>query len=104
MKKLLIIITTILLVTCGCALTGSTMQINLKGNPTTGYSWESKIKDKSVIKKVENKYVPDKTDKNIVGSGGTYKYTFKATKPGTTTITFTYSSASEKVYVITYKI
>ena len=93
--------------TCGCTLKSSqTMKITLAGNPTTGYSWTYKISDKSVLKDTtkSDNYTADKTEANIYGSGGTYEYSFKALKPGTTNIIFTYISTSEKAYQIVYKI
>ena len=62
--------------------------IELKGNPTTGYSWFYEIEDDSVISIEEDvKYLGAK---GMVGAPSLFTYTVTARKAGTTKITFEY--------------
>lgn len=62
--------------------------IELKGNPTTGYSWFYEIEDDSVISIEEDvKYLGAK---GMVGAPSLFAYTVTARKVGTTKITFEY--------------
>ncbi len=62
--------------------------IELKGNPTTGYSWFYQIEDDSVISIEEDvKYLGAK---GMVGAPSLFIYTVTARKAGTTKITFEY--------------
>ena len=66
---------------------GDMSMVTLKGNPTTGYSWEYTIEDESVIKLESESSV---TDNNAIGAGSTFKWSFRALKAGETKITFKY--------------
>ena len=74
-----------------CASTGFSAEkntIELKGNPTTGYSWFYEIEDESVISIEEDvKYLGDK---GMVGAPSLFTYTVTARKSGSTKITFEY--------------
>ncbi len=62
--------------------------IELKGNPTTGYSWFYEIEDDSVISIEEDvKYLGAK---GMVGAPSLFTYTVIARKSGSTKITFEY--------------
>ena len=62
--------------------------IELKGNPTTGYSWFYEIEDDSVISIEEDvKYLGDK---EMVGAPSLFTYTVTARESGSTNITFEY--------------
>jgi len=67
--------------------TGDIGSVTLKGNPTTGYTWQYKIQDENVVKLDSESSVPDS---DLIGAGSTFTWNFKALKPGTTTITFKY--------------
>lgn len=75
---------------------GDTIVIRLESNPTTGYSWSLAEIPSDIIQKVSNIYEPLKTSGNIVGSGGTEIWTFKAISKGNTTLTFQYARPWEK--------
>jgi inhibitor of cysteine peptidase len=76
---------------------GAVFTITLRSNPTTGYSWKiSKISDPLVIKSISSKYIPDKTDHGICGSGGREIWKFKANKCGKAFIEFSYQRPWEK--------
>ena len=62
--------------------------IELKGNPTTGYSWFYEIEDDSVISIEEDvKYLGVK---GMVGAPSLFTYTVTARESGSTKITFEY--------------
>ncbi len=62
--------------------------IELKGNPTTGYTWLYEIDDESVISIEEDvKYLGAK---GMVGAPSLFTYTITARKSGNTKITFEY--------------
>ncbi|HWQ21845.1 MAG TPA: protease inhibitor I42 family protein [Clostridia bacterium] len=89
---------------------GKTFTIALDANATTGYSWRQTIKDESVVAYVDNAYVAEARDPQVVGGGGTDTFTFKAVGKGTTTITLTYArpwesttAAQTRTIVITVK-
>ena len=82
------------------------MQFSFDANATTGFSWAQKTDGSSVVLEKEF-YTSPKTEEHgvaMAGQGGTQYYDYRAVKPGTTTITFTYQRAwenktPEKTYV-----
>jgi inhibitor of cysteine peptidase len=76
---------------------GSTLQVALNSNPTTGFKWElAQISDAAVLEKVnsifETPMVKQKEGSPpIVGAGGKEFWTFKALKRGTAVISMEYS-------------
>ncbi|GAA0078422.1 hypothetical protein UT300005_28010 [Clostridium sp. CTA-5] len=84
-----------------------TAEINLQGNPTTGYTWEYKINTDGIIKEDSKQYKQDKSNLEAVGVGGTYTWKFSALKEGTTEVTFKYRRPWEneviqtKTYIFT---
>ena len=77
-------------------------RIELKGNPTTGYSWFYEFEDDSVIQLEEDiKYLGSN---NVVGAPSLFTYTVVALKPGTTTVTFEYKRPWETVPAVDTKI
>ena len=67
--------------------------IELKSNPTTGYSWNADF-DKEYLSLAEPEYVPDQPE--LIGSGGVEKFTFTGFKAGTTEITMNYKRPWEE--------
>lgn len=83
---------------------GETLIIKLEGNPTTGYQWEMLPNDGGLVElQGEPEY---KSDSNLVGSGGLYRFTLKAIKPGTTAVELKYyrSFEPEVAPIQTYQI
>jgi predicted secreted protein len=84
-----------------------TVEINLKGNPTTGYTWEYDIASAGIIKEDSNQYKQDAANAGMVGVGGSYTWKFSALKEGTTEVTFKYYRSWEnkaietKTYIFT---
>jgi inhibitor of cysteine peptidase len=67
---------------------GDTLEIELDGNPTTGYGWEI-IPDESGVLTVTS----DPTyaaDSELIGSGGAYLFSFTADKAGETDVNLVY--------------
>jgi len=74
---------------------GKELVITLRSNITTGYHWQlTKAVDRNFIILTGLKYVPAKTKR--LGKGGKEEWTFKAVKPGTTSVSFQYVRSWEK--------
>jgi|GEM_PF-6988266 len=84
-----------------------TVDINLDGNPTTGYTWEYIIDIDGIIKEDSNEYNQKNANSGLVGTGGTYTWKFSSLKEGTAKITFKYlrpwekESTKTKTYICT---
>jgi predicted secreted protein len=70
---------------------GAQLVVSLTGNATTGYAWKIRSVNKSVLKPLTVKYVPNPNPKHLVGSGGVYKLSFKARAFGTTVLRLVYA-------------
>ena len=81
----------VIFASCAQKTASNEVSIMLPSNPTTGSSWTAEIEDKSVALLQKDEYKADKTDSNLLGSGGTQILTFKLLKPGETKITLTYA-------------
>jgi len=67
---------------------GQTFTVSLEGNPTTAYSWEVAEFDPAVVELAgEADY---KADSMLIGSGGVFKFTFKALAAGSTSLKLVY--------------
>jgi inhibitor of cysteine peptidase len=78
---------------------GDTVKVALAGNPTTGYSWASAMTDQDAAvlqQQGDPAYVQESTDESVVGSGGTFTFTFKALASGQATIKLVYVRPWEK--------
>lgn len=69
--------------------TGGTFTVKLEGNPSTGYTWEAKDLDTSILEQVGDATFSGGAP-GVVGSPGNLTLTFKALQPGTTTLTLVY--------------
>jgi len=76
---------------------GKTFTVALDANATTGYNWSQAIRDTNVVAYLDNAYVAEAHDPQVVGGGGTDTFTFKAVGKGTTTITLAYARPWESV-------
>ena len=78
---------------------GEEFVINIKTNPSTGYTWivEKGLSD-SVVTLQGEEYVPDENPSNKprLGAGGTKKWRFLAEKKGKTTLKFVYKRPGTK--------
>jgi len=76
---------------------GDTLQVVLRGNPTTGYGWQVDLTadDAGVIRQVgEPVYAPDS---DLLGSGGTYTFTFETVAVGEVALRLVYQRPWETV-------
>jgi len=71
-------------------ITNNTLNISLKGNYTTGYTWVYEVSNIGMIKEDYNEYIQDSNKDGMVGVGGVQHYTFSALEDGEVTITFNY--------------
>jgi inhibitor of cysteine peptidase len=69
--------------------TGDQVVIMLDANPSTGYTWEVKDLDASMIQQVGESGFKS-SNPGLIGSGGLLTLTFKTLKAGTTTLTLVY--------------
>ena len=77
------------------------VEINIKGNPTTGYSWRYNIDKEGIIKEDSNQYKQDNAESGMTGVGGMYTWKFSALKEGIAEVTFEYSRPWEKEVIKT---
>jgi inhibitor of cysteine peptidase len=75
---------------------GETQRIELRSNPTTGYSWypTKKIEKNPIITLVKSGYEADNT--GLVGSGGIQFWEIRGKKAGSYTLTLQYKRPWEK--------
>ena len=70
---------------------GGTLTVTLESNQTTGFQWELKsVGDTSVLQSQGGTYEAP-GDTGAVGAGGEEVWTFKALKPGTSSLSMEYS-------------
>ena len=78
---------------------GDTLQIELRGNPTSGYQWELGSYDASVLQQVgAREYKQDAQpvpEHPLVGLGGTFTFRFKGTGTGQTLLKLIYHRSWE---------
>jgi len=73
---------------------GATFDIRLKGNYTTGYSWNIVTCDKNIVQPTSSQYTPNQPQ--LTGSGGVQHYTFNIVGKGQTTLKIAYQRVWEK--------
>jgi inhibitor of cysteine peptidase len=75
---------------------GQALEISLEGNHTTGYAWAVKKSGEPVLSQQgEPEYVEGDTTGTVVGSGGTYTFTFEGAETGTATLELAYARSWE---------
>ena len=73
---------------------GSTLNVTLCANPTTGFGWEeAKIADAAVLEQAGREYKEAASD--ALGAAGSEEWSFKALEKGTATVSFAYSRSWE---------
>lgn len=76
---------------------GDVIQVVLRGNPTTGYSWKVVLGEDTaeILQQVgEPGYVPDSS---LIGAGGTYTFAFRALSAGEVLLKLEYARPWETV-------
>jgi predicted secreted protein len=78
---------------------GDTIEVVIPGNPTTGYAWTSALgeKDAALIQPVGEPAYASEAKDGVVGGGGFYTFTFKATAAGEALLKLVYSRSWESV-------
>lgn len=74
--------------------TGGTLNLALKANPTTGYSWNIASCDDKIVKLDSSEYAPDAPQ--LAGSGGVQNFKFTIVGAGQTELKITYYRIWEK--------
>ena len=71
---------------------GNTLVVELGSNYTTPYRWtpDAKIGDATIVKQLSHEFVQPTSD--ALGAPGNEEWTFAALKPGTTTVSTSYTS------------
>lgn len=81
------------------------LQVILKGNPSTGYQWQTVVINPGLLGYQGMEYNPDSTD---VGSGGTYVFNYQADTVGTTPLQLNYSDTNNlntaQTFIVTVNI
>ncbi len=91
------------------AIAGARIFIRLRGNPTTGYTWQlaeqpaNKLAEKAAVKPSpalaplgQPEYAPDRQTPVAIGAGGTFTFSFRVAKPGSGSIRLVYRRPWEK--------
>jgi inhibitor of cysteine peptidase len=68
---------------------GGEIVVELEGNPSTGYTWETKDLDVSLLQQIGETAFKS-SNPGLIGSGGTLTLIFKALKAGKATLTLIY--------------
>lgn len=79
----------------GAKIEGESLIIELEENPTTGFTWKCDEYDTSILELLDDAYMPDNTETDIVGRGGIHHYEFRGLSEGETTLTFKYIKSWE---------
>jgi inhibitor of cysteine peptidase len=72
---------------------GDTIQITLKGNPTTGYNWFLAAQRQAIVQQIGTPSY--KADSQLLGSPGMITLTFKAVSSGQTALHLDYKRSWE---------
>lgn len=72
--------------------TGDIVEIDLPGNPTTGFDWKVADTDKSRLEFMGSTFTPDS---DLVGSGGTYRFRFRAVAAGDVFLRLVYKRSGD---------
>ena len=74
---------------------GETFEINLEGNPTTGYTWEVDVEPDPAVLGLSGE-MDYRSSSDEVGAGGVFIFPYQATGPGETTLRLVYHRPWEK--------
>jgi inhibitor of cysteine peptidase len=66
---------------------GDEIDVVLVGNPTTGYEWQLEKTDESVLALIDSAYT---ADSDRIGSGGEYRFRFRAAAAGEAEVSLVY--------------
>ena len=74
---------------------GNSLIVELPGNPSTGFVWETESVDGAVLRQAVS-YTPFKSDSNVIGAPGKITLRFKAIGSGKTALKLVYHRPWEK--------
>lgn len=113
MKQGIIIISAILLFSCNTqkgiiadyeVIKNTVLELKLRSNPTTGYSWKwIKNKDSKRMDFINSVYLQDVSAPGMTGVGGYEIWKFKGKESGVDTLTFEYCRSWEPKSVVETK-
>jgi inhibitor of cysteine peptidase len=75
---------------------GDTVEVQLEGNPTTGYTWEISQVDSKILGLIGKSYTQTRTDPKVAGTGGTFIFRIHACDKGTSELHLQYARVWEK--------
>lgn len=75
---------------------GKEFIVNLKCNPSTGYSWTLANKAEAAADSVGRKFIADESKPRMMGAGGTEEWKFKAKDKGADSLVFIYQRPFDK--------
>jgi len=61
---------------------GETLDVELPGNPTTGFEWTEDDPLPTVLESLSSEYAQDDADSEMVGVGGTYTFHYEVAEEG----------------------
>ena len=73
---------------------GALLEVILKGNPTTGFQWQTVAINPAILQYQKTEYNPDSSQ---IGAGGTYVLSYLGVAAGSTPLTLNYSDTSNNV-------
>lgn len=84
----------------------TTLTVNLKGNPTTGYEWSYKASAEDILEEAQSDYKPDPNPDGLTGSGGTFAFVFAGISKasGKVSLLFQYMRSWEAEAISAYEI
>jgi predicted secreted protein len=82
---------------------GDVLIVELRGNPTTGYEWrQTDSLNQAVLEPRGYEYIPERPE--IVGSGGLWRFRFKAVHTGSTPLELEYRRSWEEAPIETFSV
>jgi predicted secreted protein len=76
---------------------GDVLEVNLIGNPSTGFMWEQQSLDSTIVNaKGETAFKPDHEEPGFAGSPGRFTMRYEAVKRGQTDLLLVYHRPWEK--------
>lgn len=84
------------------------LRFELRENPSTGYTWSFTISNKEVIELIDDEFIQNEANGEVVGAGGTHRWSFRGLLEGEARLEFRYyrtwegegSSIDEREYLI----
>ncbi|MDQ4005985.1 MAG: protease inhibitor I42 family protein [Actinomycetota bacterium] len=77
---------------------GEEMEVRLRSNASTGYSWQlaGDDLDEDVLQVISSEYEPDEGSEDLAGAGGTEIWRFRARGPGSVPVALEYTFGGDE--------